>query len=442
MWYPNIKLTRRIRLGIMILLILSFFIISPLILLYTAGYRFDIKTWSVHETGVIAIDVEPNDAQVFLNGTPLSTSMPIRLSNRAPGSYTLKIEKGGYLLWENTIQVESKKTTYVTDLYLFLDVLPTYEYPSADVASLYSPDGRTIVTTFTRGDDNYSIHSYSVETTKEFIIFDGFSSSTPDLLWSTHAPLLAIVTTSGTDQFIQMVDVSNPERIDIYTITSSTESQIQWHEHGDQTLYTKENGSIISLKNGKKNVLAPVTSTHWFVDSNEDVWSISNTQSLEKNGEVLLQEIPNTSIVDILDTRADHIVVRDEQNNIRVVWLNSGETTRISGSHIFPKTYGKNWSTWIVWSEWEVFELLENGEVVLLTRTNEPITNVVASTKYNSLLLGFEQSIAAFHPYYKTNHTLFSSDTKIHALSMDESNKYILFDTAIHDKRGTYKRAL
>ena len=51
-------LSSPVRFTIMIFLIASFFIISPLIILYTIGYRYDIRTGIVRETGVLSIDVQ------------------------------------------------------------------------------------------------------------------------------------------------------------------------------------------------------------------------------------------------------------------------------------------------------------------------------------------------------------------------------------------------
>ena len=102
------KLTRPVRLGIMLFLIAVFCIAAPAIILYTAGYRYDFKTQKIKQTGVISIDVLPRSAAVFLNDVRIQKSLPIRLPNRAPGAYRLRIEADGYKPWEKDITVESK----------------------------------------------------------------------------------------------------------------------------------------------------------------------------------------------------------------------------------------------------------------------------------------------------------------------------------------------
>ena len=98
--YPPIKWTRKWRLAFMISLIVIFLVSAPAIIFYTAGYRYDWNKGEVQKTGVISIKAQPKNAKVFLNGVKLDKELPMRLSNRAPGTYQLKISKQGYHTWQ------------------------------------------------------------------------------------------------------------------------------------------------------------------------------------------------------------------------------------------------------------------------------------------------------------------------------------------------------
>ena len=125
MTYPHYKLTRPIRRAIMIFLFALFFILAPLIILYTSGYRYDWEAHEIKQTGVISIDVKTKNASVYLNDILIKKSLPIRLPNRAPGTYNLKIKSPSYQAWEKDITVESKQTTYIRNITLFREALPT-----------------------------------------------------------------------------------------------------------------------------------------------------------------------------------------------------------------------------------------------------------------------------------------------------------------------------
>ena len=91
MEYPQTKFTHSARLLMLILFIIAFFVISPIIIMYTAGYRYDWRNGLLKETGAISVDVEPKNATVYLNGIKLQDKMPIRLNNIAPAKYSLRI---------------------------------------------------------------------------------------------------------------------------------------------------------------------------------------------------------------------------------------------------------------------------------------------------------------------------------------------------------------
>ncbi len=444
MWHPDIRLTRTFRLTFMIILIVSFFVISPILILYTAGYRFDLKTFQVKKTGVLTIDVEPNDARIFLNDIALTKSLPIRLPNRAPGSYALRIEKDGYLSWTNTVQVESTQTTYVTDLYLFLDILPTFEFDTSHATEVaYSPDGQFVAMSRVPDDTTniYEVVLYSLSTEESTILWRNETSKAPVLMWSYHAPLLAVIADiPEATTTIEVVDARNPDATETYILATSSTPHIQWHEDGDPVLYVERDHVILALSNGTTSTKATVSSSLWFVDNSGDVWSIYDN-TVFKNNTPVIARINADSITQIMDTRASHILVRTDQD-ISIVWLDSGNSTHIPATNIFPRTYGKNWSTWILWSEWEVSELLESGDVVLLTRTNRPLKGVSASTKHEALFFSFDHDVIAFHPHFRTSHTLFSGDAAIKNIATHEKGDYIIFETSINNNQGIYKRSL
>ena len=115
--YPEKSfLTQKVRRLIMAFWFLLFFILAPAVLLYTAGYGYDWQNNRLTRTGVISIDIEPEDATVEVNGVVMTDRMPLRLANRRPGSYHIKIYKDEYKTWERDVALFSGETTYVRNM--------------------------------------------------------------------------------------------------------------------------------------------------------------------------------------------------------------------------------------------------------------------------------------------------------------------------------------
>ena len=118
------NLTQFQRRFITVCLIGLFFVMSPTVIMYTAGWRFNFATRLVESTGVLSIDVEPEDTTVFLNDTRLTNSLPIRLSGLAPGTYRVRLEKSGFHSWQKDISIQSNETYYIKNITLLIEAEP------------------------------------------------------------------------------------------------------------------------------------------------------------------------------------------------------------------------------------------------------------------------------------------------------------------------------
>src|SRR3989338_10563832 len=144
MEYPGAHLIKPIRRLILVTFIVAFFLITPLMLLYTTGYRYDWKAGIIRETGGLSIDATPVDADVYLNDLPLDSSLPIRLKNITPKKYHIKISARGYFDWEKEIIVERKQTTYIKDIQLLKKNEPV-KIQTASIGNIsLSPNGRSL----------------------------------------------------------------------------------------------------------------------------------------------------------------------------------------------------------------------------------------------------------------------------------------------------------
>lgn len=99
----------------------AFLLTAPVVVLYTAGYRYNFSTRQITQTGVFSVGSAPKGASVFVDGTSSGATTPSLIKNVFPGEHTLTVSKNGYSTWKKTLGVESRATTFADDIVLFMD---------------------------------------------------------------------------------------------------------------------------------------------------------------------------------------------------------------------------------------------------------------------------------------------------------------------------------
>src|SRR3989344_4787117 len=83
---------------------LVFFILAPILILYSLGYNVDFQTGRFLRTGGIFLKASPGGFSVLLNGNPVREigllSSGALLVNLRPDLYVVRIEKKGYRPWQ------------------------------------------------------------------------------------------------------------------------------------------------------------------------------------------------------------------------------------------------------------------------------------------------------------------------------------------------------
>ncbi len=117
-------MTYRTRIGILIGFIALFLITTPLVIIYTAGYRWNEKKFRLEKVGIIYLRSKPSGADIFLNGELRDENTPARLRNLLPDTYEVKVAKLGYAPWFKRLPVESAKATFAEGVILWKNAQP------------------------------------------------------------------------------------------------------------------------------------------------------------------------------------------------------------------------------------------------------------------------------------------------------------------------------
>ncbi|PIR47392.1 hypothetical protein COV06_03880 [Candidatus Uhrbacteria bacterium CG10_big_fil_rev_8_21_14_0_10_50_16] len=114
---------RRIQQVIFALFIALFFVSAPLVVLYTAGYRWSPQQ-GVIRTGTLFVATTPKNATVNLGGKPYKDKTPTIIKTLKPAEYLIELALPGHLSWEKRLSIKEGETTFIDNVILFLDTNP------------------------------------------------------------------------------------------------------------------------------------------------------------------------------------------------------------------------------------------------------------------------------------------------------------------------------
>lgn len=449
--YPPIKLTRKWRLTIMISLILLFFILAPTIILYTAGYRYNFEKDAIQKTGVISIQAKPESAQVYLNDVKLDKELPIRLSNRAPGTYQIKIKKSGYITWEKNIQVKSRKTTYINQIQLIKDTLPVKLNLGINFAKVtktkLSPQYPYAIVVVKK--NNYSevkLVDLKQKEITSLIRTPHINNKSPKILWSDTRPFGYIVTypASPNKPKVQLFTakrskISKP----IFTIKGSHQKNIQLLDTNSAKIIANTPKGITKFTINNSSAITTSTKqlSTWFYNSNTNkLWYYDeDLNRLKQKGEQKFLPIED-NLSNIITLDKNKIIAKNKQDQI-IVYVRDGNN--ITKKNKLPATKTtKIDSTWIAYSDWQFWRIQTNGNVELMLRSKPKIKSVQKLEKIgsrNNLVIHKNTKIKTFDPRYYTNHTLFQNG-QILDVGVSPEDRRIYLRGKIGNQTGIFYR--
>ena len=96
-------------------------IVSPLLILYASGYRYNTRLHKIEQVGLLSLSAQPGDAVAIINDKRYPIRNRLQQLTLPPNRYHIRLELDGYQAWEKTLDVESGRTTFARDIRLFSD---------------------------------------------------------------------------------------------------------------------------------------------------------------------------------------------------------------------------------------------------------------------------------------------------------------------------------
>ena len=240
----------RARTFLFFILICIFCIGTPLVVLFSQGYRFDIKQKKIVQTGALHIKTKPSSAAIAINGKQkrirssrfLYSGTVFR--NLVPGNYNITISSSSSLPWEKNISIEPSLVTKSTHVALPLSPPPTktlftststfrYIASTNDEAFLVSSDKKSLFSQSLNDTSQKQIFPIPTATTtleKSEIILSAFPSA------STHNTLVNTNKKSYVISNGETISLEKP----LQTIANQNKapvSRLLWHPFDDAILF-------------------------------------------------------------------------------------------------------------------------------------------------------------------------------------------------------------
>lgn len=255
-----------------IVLVVLFFLVAPLVIFYSQGYRFDFEAKKFFQTGAFSFKVWPRGALVFIDGKlAKKTSFPfgtVYIENLLPKKYTVEIKKEGYLSWEKTLEIKERWVTENKNIFLVPES-SQFDLLEKNIDDFFfSSNGKKAILN-KREKEKWILVLFNLEGKTSSVLFGAESFSTgkekvnlAELKWSPDSKKLLLKTDKENSFFVVEIDES-PSLYPLDFLKSGVTSASFILAESEKLLFSQESAErnnlfIVNYKN--REISGPVIS--------------------------------------------------------------------------------------------------------------------------------------------------------------------------------------
>lgn len=341
---------------------------APVVVFYTAGYRWNPKKEKVERNGTLIMNTEPSGATIMMNGQTITDTTPTTLQNVPPGRTVIRFEKNGYYPWQKELDIIPERVTFANTVWLWKISTPTRVLDQPVYRLAASPNVR------------------------DFAALVSASPTTGLVIWSS-------------DGSTRSFTLASPASDDQTLSWSSDARSLFVDRHASRN----ESAWMVSLRANQKPTKLPPGRYRWSGSDIEGVSDAKFLNILSSNGRI--QQTPLVApMVDLMDryvlrrsTSTNQLVIFTNKNDSRGIILPTGNWTfdrivsdhlvlrdddhwisinpdeeqpivhRASG-HLLPPYLTRGQSTFLLVSNGELWTWNPTTDPELLLREGQPIT--------------------------------------------------------------------
>ena len=385
----------------------AFCILAPLIVLYTAGYRFSIKSGLDIDldVGSLSITSIPRRANLVIDGIPSRHRTPHVFQELTPGKHNVQITRTGFFPWEGSISIIPGLTTYIQHAVLFKQSNWTSVVRDLSTESIVAIYDETIAYTRTSTDKSEDALYILKRGSENPHYVTKFTNKKPSQISWSHDGNYMLVTF--------------PDFFEIYTAngkylswpTSITENiavqDVRWDTNQNDILYITMNQNdeeqhlAVNIRKEDiieqypQRILGVVEDTTFYIKS---LFASDILVGKRGNQEAELAILPRSDYT-LLDIHPPYLVLQDGQGDLYFIHpaYQSVITTQAKQSHI---DWNKNSDMLTYTNGGEINILtLSQQQRDLIWRSSEHVVNVLWHPTGQRIIFATETSVEAIDAY-------------------------------------------
>jgi hypothetical protein len=438
-----------------------FFVSAPLVVLYTAGYRYHWKKGRFEKTGTLLIASQPADATAIMNGDTSGKRTPASFSKILPDDYPVRVEKNGYFTWRKTLTVKSGETTFAKNIVLFKDTLPTTAFLGDIIAVAFTEnvsvhlsltddwmeiiaahnDNKTqrLLSRFAK--EKYEQETLRISPDNEHVLFTALEKNTePSKKPAAAAPVLAGI--------IYPLE-SDTEPIELRRLFPEGMNGATWNDDGSRLLVMTPRGLFaVHVSDG---TVTPLLYSAHVLDAQSmgsETYILERTKTgialarIDTETPVPIAQLPSSNYRFASSDGAALFIVDDARQTMEIIDNRTGETIHSVRANrlVWQKKSGNRA---LLWSDFEMFTYdSENHELHLVTRVGTPMRECAWHPSGAYALYSTATHIIAIELDTRDtqNSQTLVQFSDIAAFSLNES--ILRFVGAVGNQRGMYEREL
>jgi len=301
-------MTKKTRLLILVICVVCFFVIAPMLVAYSMGYRFDLEKNKVVATGGIYVRTFPSAGQITIDSNisqkPGFLANSVFVQSLLPKDHTVSIKKDGYYDYSKTLPVKENEVTKLENV-LLIKTFIGFKQTAEKIDYFSTAINNQNIITAVAGAKSTTFSYIPIDTnspTQTFSIAQ--AGKVLDIKWSNDSSraLIKIQNYGINYYYLFNSTVKKPTTARLSYLDKNTQ-QISFNPQNSQEMFFIKNKILYSVKNNKTASVIKNIITYKF-SGNNITW-------LSTDG-LLYNSNANGEIIDKLITK--NITISPTQN--------------------------------------------------------------------------------------------------------------------------------
>ncbi|MFH1620664.1 MAG: PEGA domain-containing protein [Patescibacteria group bacterium] len=395
-----------------LIFILVFLVIAPLLVFYTAGYRWNTNKGKVERNGTVIIDSFPTGADIDIDNRITTYKTPVTIQNMPPGLHNFRIYKQGYHEWLKNLEVRPELVTFMNNIWLWKNSTPIFVSPGNFESLSVSPDSRYLFKVEITSSTNGLITNLLTDKTQKILI-ENTTGTEYSISWSPNSDYVLLKQKDVPDEESWLIDIKNASSLGRLPTSD--------YRFTADSLIGITNNSLLTI-NLRDASINRAAMAHGIIDASEtaDLKSVTSTSSLI----FIAKSKPDQGFIlpngkwKFWEFDKNYVLLNDGQNWLSLVGRNNPEEYHLAQAKDLQPFKDNTGTSYLLINNSEIWTWRPTEEPSLIYRQTDKITD------------------AAWHA--QGGDIFFATDKKIFVINLDTRDGYRISELADFDKIDSF----